>query len=387
MALEGSVKDFSVVDIFQLIAMQKKSGILTLSYEEKAIFVSFVDGEIVRAVEGDENERFTNALVASERITIIQLRAASRVVEKDVSMGETFAKLAYLTTEEVQKWNQVLTQETIFDLLSWEAGSYRFEQKELSINPNYYLPLSVERLLMEGMRQSDEWPALLKKIPSPNLVFEIIGGADPTEPGSETEDGDHLTSVTGPRLEPDEHAWLLQWIDGQKTVDGIIKHAGVGSFPVYKGLTILLSNGRLRKKEIKDEEEKTETKSSFLSTVSLDSLKEKLSSPALLNSALVSLSVVILMTFFIPSFYGIPSILQKVNLSMTEFKKLSSVARKERITFSLDLYRLRHNRYPSTLSALVADGLLSEGFGQELSDTEWTYISDGKTFSLSLKSD
>ena len=49
MALEGTLKDFSLADIFQLIGIQKKTGILTLKNEGDVVTVSFLNGSVVSA--------------------------------------------------------------------------------------------------------------------------------------------------------------------------------------------------------------------------------------------------------------------------------------------------------------------------------------------------
>ena len=49
MALEGTLKDFSLADIFQLIGIQRKTGVLTLKSAEDVVTVSFLDGSVVSA--------------------------------------------------------------------------------------------------------------------------------------------------------------------------------------------------------------------------------------------------------------------------------------------------------------------------------------------------
>ncbi len=378
MALEGSVKDFGVVDIFQLIAMQKKAGVLTLSHGDKTVLVSFINGNIVNAVEGDENERFSNALITAEKVSMTQLRAALRMVEKEVPLGETFVKLAHLTPEEVKGWNQTLTQETVFDLLSWESGSYRFDQQDTFLKSDYYPPISVERILMEGMRQKDEWPALLKRIPSKTMVFEIV--EKPKEAGDsfssqyET-NGEGSGSIEG-LLDTEEHAWLLQWINGVRTVEDVVSHAGVGAFPVYKCLGELVAEGRLKERAIKTDIKKR--RSIF------ESLNEIVFTPLLLNKLLVVFAVAVSTTLFIPSFYGVRSIFQKIGGSIEEFRKLAIANQKDIIAFSLDLYYLKHNRYPDTLHQLRADGFMNTEQEQEIDLEAFRYRPNGKTYELVL---
>ena len=49
MALEGTIRDFGLPDIFQLIGLQRKTGLLTLTNEkdEESVTVTFENGMVV----------------------------------------------------------------------------------------------------------------------------------------------------------------------------------------------------------------------------------------------------------------------------------------------------------------------------------------------------
>src|SRR5262249_61227028 len=49
MALEGTIKDFGLPDIFQLIGLQRKTGILTLTSDKESVTVTFENGMVVMA--------------------------------------------------------------------------------------------------------------------------------------------------------------------------------------------------------------------------------------------------------------------------------------------------------------------------------------------------
>src|SRR3990172_5296941 len=49
MSLEGSIKDFGLADIFQLITLQKKSGIMTVTRGDESTTIHFDSGQIVYA--------------------------------------------------------------------------------------------------------------------------------------------------------------------------------------------------------------------------------------------------------------------------------------------------------------------------------------------------
>ena len=49
MALSGTLKDFGIADILQLIGQQTKTGQLHLKAKDQEVHIAFKDGNIVRA--------------------------------------------------------------------------------------------------------------------------------------------------------------------------------------------------------------------------------------------------------------------------------------------------------------------------------------------------
>ena len=49
MALAGTLKDFGIADILQLIGQQQKTGVLHLESKDQEVQIAFEDGNIVRA--------------------------------------------------------------------------------------------------------------------------------------------------------------------------------------------------------------------------------------------------------------------------------------------------------------------------------------------------
>ena len=49
MGLEGTLQAFSVAEILQMLALQKKTGVLTIEGREDSVTVSFLGGQIVSA--------------------------------------------------------------------------------------------------------------------------------------------------------------------------------------------------------------------------------------------------------------------------------------------------------------------------------------------------
>ena len=71
MALVGTLKDFGLADILQLIGLQRKSGLLTLEHGPDRVTVKFLEGAVVGADTSTRNleELLGSVLVRTGRIT------------------------------------------------------------------------------------------------------------------------------------------------------------------------------------------------------------------------------------------------------------------------------------------------------------------------------
>src|SRR5262249_59558921 len=49
MGLEGTLRVFSLTDIFQVLGLQRKSGVLTVEGEDDTVTISFLGGQVVSA--------------------------------------------------------------------------------------------------------------------------------------------------------------------------------------------------------------------------------------------------------------------------------------------------------------------------------------------------
>src|SRR6185312_14250589 len=140
MALAGTLKDFGIADILQLIAQQQKTGVLHLRSKDQEVKVGFVDGAIVSAESVSKKRRrdlFGHMLVAAELISEAQLQL----------------------------------NETLYRLFTWKTGTYEFEQGPVHHDTHDLDPVRAESVLMEGFRMVDEWPVIRKRIPRYDLVF------------------------------------------------------------------------------------------------------------------------------------------------------------------------------------------------------------------------
>src|SRR6266853_1527066 len=142
MALEGTLKDFSLADIFQLIGLQRKTGVLTLRAKDDTVTVTFLDGKVVGA--DSLRQRLGFILV---HYGIISVEALKQALQRQI-------------------------MQIVFRLFRWKDGDYHFSQETtIEYDRDYVVPVSAESILMEGARMIDEWPIIEKRIRSYDMVF------------------------------------------------------------------------------------------------------------------------------------------------------------------------------------------------------------------------
>jgi hypothetical protein len=260
-ALEGTLRDFSLADIFQLIGLQRKTGVLTLRAPEDVVTISFLDGKVVGADSLNKRleDRLGQVLLKTGAVTQEELDAALRLqMETLERLGRILLRSAIISREELRRALEQQVLQIIYRVFRWNDGDYHFSQ-ETSIDYDVELitPMGAESILMEGARMLDEWPIIEKRIPSRTIVFiadvpvaqlqvvqdvdfDELHGLDLDEPAAPKPAPLGRKNVT-----PIE-ANILKLVDGLCSVDEIVKWSVHGEFETCKALYTLLSRNIIR---------------------------------------------------------------------------------------------------------------------------------------------
>jgi Domain of unknown function (DUF4388) len=248
MALEGTIRDFGLPDIFQLIGLQRKTGLLTLTNEkdEESVTVTFENGMVVMADSSARRleDRLGNVLVKQGKITRERLDESLAVQKQTLQrLGHILASSSAITTKDLRDALSVQISQIVFRVFRWRDGRYNFAPAEaVDYDRENFVPMSTDFILMEGIRMVDEWPIIEKKIPSFDIVFRpvvdpslIEVGADAGAEASGTERRAAAIATGRIRLAPEEER-VFRKVDGVRTVQAIIDGTGAAEFEVCRTL-------------------------------------------------------------------------------------------------------------------------------------------------------
>jgi hypothetical protein len=231
-ALEGNLTDFGLSEILQLIAIQQKSGMLSISTGDKSMVLFFRNGKIVstrdrrRRSKDPLKDYFLQygILTRNDLIRIMQIGSQSKLDITDIIISEEF-----LSEEELRKHFRNQIQEALHEILSWQQCSYKFlPGNDIISGIKTWGEFSIEGFLMESMRRIDELPGMLKEFPDKKMIISRVPGAEFEEQPRSNE----------------ETIWNL--LDEERSVYHLIAHGRMPSFDAYEALKHLSEKQLIR---------------------------------------------------------------------------------------------------------------------------------------------
>jgi uncharacterized protein DUF4388/tetratricopeptide repeat protein len=234
MAIEGPLRELGIHDVFQLLDLSRKTGVLRVTSElrRNAGTLYFEDGAIVYAEIRSNPHPLGGLLVRAGRITESDLERARDMQQRGGDrrrLGEILVELGAVTPRELQRQVRFQIEEVVFEVMSWREGYFSFIEGPLTDVPaESAVRITTEALLMEGARRIDEWTRIENRVPHLGVVAVLA----PAPAGAE---GDL-------DLLPTE--WeVLSLIDGERDVRSIAAALGRSDFDVAKTLFGLESAG------------------------------------------------------------------------------------------------------------------------------------------------
>ena len=230
MALSGDLATMGLEDIFQWLAVGKKTGVLELKGPLHTKRVAFHEGRITSIWSSDPREYLGQYLLAFNRITEEQLRDALATQEDEQQLlGRILINRQLVTEAEIRRIVQLKVEESIFDTFLWNIGSFEFHDGAASHQKSMLLSLDVTGIVLEGARRLDDWKRIRRVIKGGDDVLSAISEAIAERLPLAPEDAD-----------------ILARLDGAKRVDQLVIDMRMPEYKINKLLFDLHEKGLVR---------------------------------------------------------------------------------------------------------------------------------------------
>jgi len=230
LALSGDLATMGLEDIFQWLAVGKKTGVLELRGPLHTKRVAFHEGRITSIWSSDPREYLGQYLLAFNRITEDQLREALATQEDEQQLlGRILINRQLVTEAEIRRIVQMKVEESIYDTFLWSVGSFEFHDGAASHQKSMLLSLDVTGIVLEGARRMDDWKRIRKVIKGGDAVIAPISEAIAERLPLASEDAD-----------------ILARLNGIKRVDQIVLDMRMPEYKINKLLFDLSEKGLVR---------------------------------------------------------------------------------------------------------------------------------------------
>src|SRR5438552_12701100 len=171
MPIEGPLRELGIHDVFQLLDLSRKTGLLRVTSElrHNAGTISFEGGAIIFAEIRSNPHPLGALLLRTGKITEADLARARDMQERQGDgrrLGEILVSLGALTPRELERQVRFQIEEVVFEVMSWREGYFSFsEGTPTELPTDAVVRIPTEALLMEGARRIDEWSRIEGRIP------------------------------------------------------------------------------------------------------------------------------------------------------------------------------------------------------------------------------
>jgi tetratricopeptide (TPR) repeat protein len=231
-AIEGPLRELDIHDVFQLLDLGRKTGMLriTSSLRQNAGTVHFEQGRVTGAVIESNPHPLGRMLVRTGRVSDAEVARARALQDARPGrrLGEVLIEMGVLTRRELDRQVRAQVEEVVFELMSWSEGYFSFEEGELGQSPaEAEYRIAPESLLMEAARRIDEWSRFEARIPHLGVVPSLVPDAE----------ADGVLDLLPAEWE------VLAAVDGRRDLRTIAGDLGKSEFEVARTMFGLASAG------------------------------------------------------------------------------------------------------------------------------------------------
>ena len=241
LSIQGELSETTVPDLIRSIVRSSETAILSLDAMSRNDTIYFHEGRIIFAGSTDPDMGLAETLLRGGELNIQQYNTAMERLVVARRIGGLLVELGYLKPDDLTRAAERQANAIVLDAMSYRNGAYTIEFTTEFPEGIITLPLSTERLILDGVRRIEYWSLITRGIGRFDRVLEQVPGAD--------------TRLFQLELNDDENHVMSLLSDAQN-IEQLCARSYLSNFQTYRTVWGLLAVNLIQDAEITAVDEK-----------------------------------------------------------------------------------------------------------------------------------
>lgn len=178
LSIQGTLAETTVPDLCRSIIRSGETSILSLDAIGRSDVIYFNEGRIIFASSTDSDVGLAETLLRTGELNLQQYDNVMERMVVSRRIGSLLIELGYLKPEELSRAVERQSCAIVVNAMRYRTGSYTIEFTSNFPDEIVTLPLSTERLVLDGVRQIEYWSLIMRGIGKLERLLEQVPGAD-----------------------------------------------------------------------------------------------------------------------------------------------------------------------------------------------------------------
>jgi hypothetical protein len=180
MGLKGSVKAFSLDQLFEFLYASGHNGTLRVTHKSASSKTLYLSQGGLYVERSEWSYRLGDVLIRGGYITREQLESAlagQKQKPAGTRLGDVLCELGFTTAEQILLARRKQVEEEVYETFSWEDAFFEFDKDVLPsdfhdrIRDPEEFRYELRSVLMEAARRLDEWRRIHENVPSLKRIY------------------------------------------------------------------------------------------------------------------------------------------------------------------------------------------------------------------------
>ncbi len=178
LSIQGTLAETTVPDLFRSLLRSSETAIVSLEGLGRTDIIYVNEGKIIFASSTDPDMGLGEVMLRTGELNLQQYNQAMERVVTPRRYGALLVELGYLKPDDLSRVIERQASAIVLNAMRYRSGSYTIEFTSNFPDEIIALPLSTERLILDGVQRIDFWSLIIRGLGRLDRLLQQAPGSD-----------------------------------------------------------------------------------------------------------------------------------------------------------------------------------------------------------------